>query len=166
MTEEFDPSEARRLWRRAAPRPQDGQVAIDPLDLAAWIDGRADAGLTARVELALAADASLLETALAARAAAEAVEPAPDRLLVRARAMVAPAVAAPRPAGFFARLGAQFGPWQRRLEWAAIGVCFMIAASGGFFIGGGLGDNIAMADEPVEFALLGDDSTGLFGGEL
>ena len=162
MTEEFDPREARQLWQKAASRPSGGKaVTVSALDLAAWLDGRADAALAARVESALVSDDSLLQTALAARAAAETNEPAPERLLVRARAMVEPKVVRSR-GGFWSGLGS----WQRRLEWAAIGACFLVVASGGFFVGGGLGENIAAASEPTEYALLdvNDDASGLFQG--
>lgn len=167
MTEEFDPKEARLLWRQAAPATMTATAtAVSPLDLAAWLDGKADPALAARVERAMLADDSLLQTALAARAAADSTEPAPERLLVRARAMVAPPVAAASRSGggFLARLGA----WQRRLEWAAIGACFMIVASGGFWLGGNLGDNVASAAEPASFTLLGvdEESYDLFDGGI
>lgn len=162
MTEEFDPREARLLWQKAASRPDGGKAGtVSALDLAAWLDGRADAALAARVESALASDDALLQTALAAREAAETAEPAPERLLVRARAMVAPNVVRSR-SGFWSG----FGSWQRRFEWAAIGACFLVVASGGFVVGGGLGENIAAASEPTEYALLdvNGDASGLFEG--
>ena len=161
MTEEFDPTEARRLWRQASARQAAAQSEISALDLAAWLDGKADPALAARVEQALASDDNLLETALAARAAAESAEPAPERLLVRARAMVAPSVATPNRGG----LMGSFLSWRRSLEWAAIGACFLIAATGGFWVGGSLGDNVAEA-APASYSLLGidDESSDLFEG--
>ena len=165
MTQEFDPAEGRRLWRQAqAARKARSEAGVSALELAAWLDGKADAALAARVERALAADEGLLATALAAREAASSAEPAPERLLVRARAMVGHPAAAPRRAGFLAR----FGAWQRSLEWAAVGACFLIAASSGFWIGGGLGDSIAQAGQASELALFGfeDDGGGLFDGEV
>lgn len=162
MTDEFDPNQARRLWRQVVqPARRD---SVSALELASWLDGKADAALAARVERAMAADDSLLEMALAARAASETNEPAPERLLVRARAMVAPPVAAPKSAGFMSRLGT----WQRTMQWAAIGACFMIAASGGFWMGGSLNDQLAFTAEPAGFTLLGvdEESTDLFEGEI
>ena len=163
MTEEFDPREARLLWQKVTSRPAGGKAGtvITALDLAAWLDGRADAALAARVESALASDDTLLQTALAAREAAETTEPAPERLLVRARAMVAPNVVRSR-GGFWIGLAS----WRQGLEWVAIGACFLVVASGGFFVGGGLGENIAAASEPTEYALLdvSEDTSGLFEG--
>jgi len=163
MTDEFDPTEGRRLYRQYAGEGTARKASVSPLELAAWLDGTADATLTARVELALAADPQLLETALAAQAAADSVEAAPERLLVRARAMVAPAIAAaPRRGG----LAGMLGSWRRSMEWALIGACFLIAASGGFWMGGSFGDNVAEAAQPAEYTLLGadDDTPDLFGG--
>lgn len=162
MTDEFDPSEARRLWRQVAqPARRD---SVSALELASWLDGKADAALAARVERAMAADDSLLEMARAARAASESDEPAPERLLVRARAVVAPTVVAPEPAGFLSRLGS----WQRTMQWAAIGACFMIAASGGFWMGDKASNTVRLSAEPASFTLLGvdDESTDLFDEEI
>lgn len=161
MTDEFDPNEARRLWRQVARPARDSVSAVE---LAAWLDGKADTALAARVERAMVADDSLLEMALAARAASETDEPAPERLLVRARAMVAPKVAAPKPAGFLSRLGS----WQRGMQWAAIGACFMIAASGGFWMGDKASNTVRMSVEPASFTLFGVDveSTDLFDEEI
>jgi hypothetical protein len=163
MTEEFDPTEGRRLWRQAAHSQPAKAPSVSALDLAAWLDGDADPALAARVELALAADEGLLDTALAARAAAVADEPAPERLLVRARAMVEHKVAQPRRGGFLTH----FGSWRRSLEWAAIGACFLIAASGGFWMGDSLIDDVSAA-QPAAYTLLGidEESADLFGGEI
>ncbi|MDF3074579.1 MAG: hypothetical protein K0S54_2246 [Alphaproteobacteria bacterium] len=163
MTEEFDPTEARRLWRQAAPGQPAKTVSVSALELAAWLDGKADPALAVRVELALAADDGLLDMALAARAAAASSEPAPERLLARARAMVEHKVAQPKRGGF---LG-QFGSWRRSLEWAAVGACFLIAASGGFWMGDSLVDDVSAA-QPAAYTLLGidEESADLFGGEI
>jgi hypothetical protein len=153
MTDEFNPAEARRLWRLAAAHKPAAMRPVSALELAAWLDGKADAALAARVEQALAADDTLLETALAARAASESEEAAPERLLVRARAMVAPAVVASKRGGLMGQLGA----WRRGLEWAAVGACFLIVATGGFWMGGSLSDNVAEAAQPATYSLLGID---------
>jgi hypothetical protein len=155
MTEEFDQNEARRLWRQIAQPAR--QETVSALDLAAWLDGNAAPEMAARVERALAADDSLLDMALAARAASETDEPAPERLLVRARAMVAPKVVAAKPAGFLSRLGV----WQRGLQWATIGACLLIAASGGFWMGDNLSESFTVASESSGFTLLGVDEESL-----
>lgn len=155
MTEEFDPNEARRLWRQAA-RPARRET-VSALELAAWLDGKAEPEVATRVERAMVADDSMLDMALAARAAAETEEPAPERLLVRARAMVAPKVVAAKSAGFLSRLGG----WQRGLQWATIGACFLIAASGGFWMGDNLSENFTVARESAGFTLLGVDEESL-----
>jgi hypothetical protein len=162
MTDEFDSNEARRLWRQVAqPARRDN---VSALELASWLDGKADAALAARVERAMVADDSLLEMALAARAASETDEPAPERLLVRARAMVAPKVTAPKPAGFLSRLGS----WQRSMQWAAISACFLIAASGGFWMGDSASNTVRMSTDVASFTLLGvdEESTDLFDEEI
>ncbi len=164
MTEEFDPKEARLLWRQATAAPAVSRETVSALELAAWLDGKADPALVARVERAMLADDSLLETALAARAAADSPEPAPERLLVRARAMVSPPVTAAKGGGLLSRLSV----WQRRLEWAAIGACFLVVASGGFWLGGSLNDNVAAARQSATFSLLGvdEESFDLFDVEV
>jgi hypothetical protein len=163
MTEEFDPTEARRLWRQAAQNRPARTQSVSALELAAWLDGKADTALAAQVELALAADEALLDMALAGRAAAASGEPAPERLLVRARALVEHKVAQPKRSGFLT----QFGSWRRSLEWAAVGACFLIAASGGFWMGDSLIDDVSAA-QPAAYTLLGidEESADLFGGEI
>lgn len=164
MTDEFDPIEGRRLWRQAAGKRKASAPAVTPLDLAAWLDGKADPVLAARVEQALASDDTLLQTALAAREAVADPQPAPERLLVRARAMVAPKVVAPRRGGVMAGLGA----WRRSLEWALVGACFLIAATGGFWMGDSLSDNVAEAAQPAAYSLLGldEETSDLFNGGI
>ena len=72
MNDEFSTDEGRALWRQAmaAARPAPVARPVAALDLAAWLDGRADAALAARIEAALASDPALLDTALAASAGA------------------------------------------------------------------------------------------------
>lgn len=165
MNDQFSKDEGSRLWRQAASGQTGGTAKVTSLELASWLDGQADAALSARVERALLADDALLETALAARAAGLSTEPAPERLLVRARAQVAhPAGTVPARGGFLSRLGSG---WRRRIEWSAVAASLLIAASAGFSMGGGLSDNVALAAEPAGFVLLGDDETPvLFDGEI
>ena len=88
---EGDPAD-RALWGRVSASllsPAPG--AVSDADLAGWLDGRLSEREAARVEAALAADPALLQAALDLAALRDAPLPAaPERLLVRARAVVAP----------------------------------------------------------------------------
>lgn len=156
--------EGRALWRRLprAVGSRTGAEAVDPLELAAWLEGRLDEAAAARIEAALADDPGLLDLAVAARAALDDPAPAPDRLLVRARASFAPTVSLAGQA----RQGGGLRAWWRRMEWAAIGASFLIAAAGGFALGDGIGSNVQASSEfeLADSSSLLDRPSGLFLG--
>ena len=118
---EFDPDDAagRRLWA-GAPRPPIG--CPDDMALAAYIDRRADAGLEARVEDALAncRETSCLCLAVLAAALQPTLEPVRPEAVAAARALVAP-----RP---LQRVG-------RLAQWAAAAAAVVLAAQLGFNLG-------------------------------
>lgn len=156
MNDEFSRDEGRALWRQAMaaarPAPVTGPVAA--LDLAAWLDGRADAALAARIEAALLTDPTLLDMALAASAATdEADSAACERLAVRARALVAPQIRPVRSSGGWL---VGFGRWRRQAEWAVVGLSLMVAAAAGLWIGGDVGDTVL--SQTANLSLFGDDS--------
>jgi anti-sigma factor RsiW len=125
----------RALWGRAAATmspPVPG--AVSDADLAGWLDGRLSIGDAARVEAALAADPALLQAALDIAAARGAPLPAvPERLLVRARALVAPPVVG--TAGSRSGLARLF-VWRQGLQWAAVATLSLAVGLGGFTLGG------------------------------
>lgn len=102
--------ENRALWQAARERfaaPPEAE-ALDPLLLAAYLDGRLTEEERDRVEALLAASPEALETYLAADEALGAAQPAPERLLARAAALVPGEALAP-PARRFAWLRGLFG---------------------------------------------------------
>jgi anti-sigma factor RsiW len=126
-----DPGD-RALWKRLA-RPQAPAPAVSADDLAAWLDGRLDGAAAARVEAALAADPALLDAALEAhQAQREPLPAAPERLVVRARALVAPAVTAPSR-----RIDFWSGWLGRGVQWGAVGTLALAISVGGFALGNG-----------------------------
>ncbi len=159
MNDDFTKEEGQALWRQALATAQPfSSKPATALELAAWIDGRADERLNAQVEAALAADPALLEMALAAVAAAdEADSQASDRLAVRARALVAPEIKSVKRSGGWL---SSFGGWRRQVEWAAVGLCMLVAAGAGLWIGGDVSDNLL---SETSMTSLFDDDGGLGG---
>jgi len=159
MNDDFTKDEGQALWRQALATAQPTTVKpVSALELAAWIDGRADQRLSARIEAALATDPALLDMALAASAASADLESEDsERLVVRARALMAPQIKqAKRSGGWLSG----FGTWRRSVEWATVGLCMLVAAGAGVWIGGDVGDNLA-AESTV--TSLFDDDGGLGG---
>jgi hypothetical protein len=162
MNDEFSKDEGASLWRQAmaAAQPHSVVKTISPLDLASWLDGRADERLSARIEAAMSADPVLLETALAAAAATSELDsPVSERIAVRARALVSPPIKVAARRGGWLSGGAG---WRRQAEWAMVGLSLMVAAAAGLWIGGGVGDSLLSETATVS---LFDDDTG-FGGLL
>lgn len=144
MTERVGDAEGRALWRRVSFAPGPPRVAPSEAELAAWLEGRLPEADAARVEAAMAADPALLDGMLAASAALRtAPPPAPERLAVRARALVAPEIAAgPSPIRLGA-VGGWFAGMRRSVEWAAVAAAFFAVAVGGFSLGGGTQEAMA-----------------------
>ena len=135
MAEKLGLPEDRAMWRRLAGlRPADGagqaQVLPSYQDLAAWIDGRLKGARAERVEAALAAHPALLETVLDVQAVGRPQEAVPDRLVVRARALVSPQVTgADTPVRWF-------GSWRLGVQWSAVAAMTVAISVGGFNLGG------------------------------
>jgi hypothetical protein len=132
MTDDSGDRGGRALWTRLPRRPAPAR-AVSPEDLAAWLDGRLDEAAAARVEAALVADPALLDAALEThRVQTGPLAAVPDRLVVRARALVAPAVVAAAP-----RFGFWGGWLGRGVRWGAIGTLALVISVGGFALGDG-----------------------------
>jgi len=125
------------LWARARDAWRDGagaDRALDPMDLAAYLDGTLEPGAAAALEAALVADPDALTCLATARAAlAEPDVAVPERVVRRARALRRPgpmAAAKSRAArgGWFAALG-------RSGAWAGLAAAVLLASLSGFEAG-------------------------------
>ncbi len=129
----------RALWQRAkaaGPATATAGRAVDDAMIAAWLDGRLSEADAARVERHLVEYPQALQAALDTRnALADAARaPVPDRVVVRAQALVG--FEAERKVGG-GGLAGLFGSWRRALEMAAVGAAFVVVIAGGFSLGGG-----------------------------
>ncbi|MBM3620376.1 MAG: zf-HC2 domain-containing protein [Alphaproteobacteria bacterium] len=129
----------RALWQRTKVAETAGAAAsraVDDAMIAAWLDGRLSEADTARVERHLVEYPQALQAVLDTRnALADAARaPVPDRVVVRAQALVG--FAAERKVGG-GGLAGLFGSWRRALEMAAVGAAFVVVIAGGFSLGGG-----------------------------
>lgn len=144
MSTKRTPRTDKELWRSLAPDGSAAPAAVSDLDFAAWLDGRLPEADATQVEAVVAADSSLRRAALdLADVLGKPLPAAPDRLAVRARALV----------GFEAeRRGAQGGGWfgwlfssgtRYALQRAAMAGMAIMIAGAGFVVGGGLGESFA-----------------------
>ncbi len=123
----------RELWRRASAQPPHPSAPVepclDPLDLAAYVDARADQATRDRVEAHLARCQACLEALTDVRNLLDAPAMlAPRRVVEQAKALVAPgrlSVSARRRAG---------GIW-RVAQWAAAAVAAIVVSYAGFQAG-------------------------------
>ena len=148
-------AEDRALWRKARDGwtgPVDGGAEeageegaeMDPLLLAAYLDGRLDGEEGAAVEARLAADPAALDLMTASREALAASpdEAVPEALLRRAEGLVRPAPV-PTRKGLFATLAAAvMMPGQA--AWVGFAAVLMLASVAGFELGQTGLDNVAM----------------------
>ena len=147
-------SEAQKaLWARlkvGAAMPAAASLPpVADAELAAWLDGRLEPQAAARVEARLAADPALLDAALdVAGALREAGEPAPDRLVTRAQALVG--FEAEREHRSRGGLSGWLAGWRRSLELAAVAGAFLVVCATGFSLGGGFQE--AYADDSFDVA--------------
>ncbi|MGE3648552.1 MAG: hypothetical protein AB7G10_09470 [Reyranellaceae bacterium] len=130
----------RALWQRAkasgqAAAPSAAARPVGDAMIAAWLDGRLPEADAARVERYLVEHPQALQTALDTHnALADARRaPVPDRVVVRAQALVGFAAERRASGGGLAGL---FGSWRRALEMAAVGAAFVVVIAGGFSLGG------------------------------
>lgn len=146
----------RALWQRAkAAGPASAPTAGRPIDdmmIAAWLDGRLVEAEAARVERHLIEHPQALQAALDIRnALADAQRaPVPDRVVVRAQALVGFEAERQVARGGLAGL---FGTWRRALEMAAVGAAFVIVVAGGFSLGGGTQEAYAQSAQTSDAAV-------------
>lgn len=136
------PASDKELWRRLAAGGTVAPHQVDDMTFAAWIDGRLAEAESAQVDAAVAATPEMRRAALEiADILAKPLPAAPERMVVRARALV----------GFEAeRRAARGGLLSRWLNWAApyalqraaVTVAAVAIAAGGFTMGGGLGTSL------------------------
>ncbi len=147
-TERRTPRSDKELWRSLASRPEGAPAAVSEMDLAAWLDGRLSEEAAAPIEAAVAADPGLRRAALdLADILGKPVPAAPERLVVRARALVDFEVAQ-KASG-----GGLFGKWlsgrrlfagpRHALRQGVMALAAVVVATGGFMVGGGLGESLA-----------------------
>lgn len=147
-TERRTPRSDKELWRSLASRPEVAPAVVSEMDLAAWLDGRLSEEAAAPIEAAVAADPGLRRAALdLADILGKPLPTAPERMVVRARSLVG--FEAERRAsggGFFGRWFSGHGlfPGPRRaLQQGVMAAAALVIATGGFMVGGGLGESLA-----------------------
>ena len=148
MSTERSPLSDRELWRSLAmDRPVPGPVSdpVSDLDFAGWLEGRLSETAAARIEAAVAVDPEMRRAALElSEVLGRPLPAAPERLKVRAKALVDFEVGAGRPraqGGLFDWLFAK----DRRFavqRFATLTAAVVIAVSG-FMLGGGLCESMA-----------------------
>jgi hypothetical protein len=156
MTESDRKSEdGRALWAQVRePVAEDLAAAapeIDPMDLAAYLDGGLDEGAVARVEGRLAASPEALDLLIAAREALEAgTTPAPESLVHRAGAL---AGAPSDPAGgWLSRLLQALTPAgvpRRAVALGTAAAAYLLVSAAGFELGRAEFDYNAQIDRMV-----------------
>jgi anti-sigma factor RsiW len=118
-------------WRREA-QPEAGEAAA--LELAAYAEGRLDESQAETVEDWLFAHPDAIADLAAARAAAAAPLPqAPEAMILRAAALVAPSPATILPFG--SRAPAPRRPWRMAIAWGSIAASLLATSLVGFAIG-------------------------------
>lgn len=151
MNTQGTPRSDKELWRRLASQPPiapaSNPAAVSEMDLAAWLEGRLTEEAAGPVEAAVAANPALRRAALdLADILGKPLPAAPERMVVRARALV----------GFEAErkvpLGGLFGRWlfggsRQALQQGVMAVAAVVIATGGFMVGGGLGESLARQGE-------------------
>jgi anti-sigma factor RsiW len=174
-------SDPRQLWSRFTPDPEapvgDSTAdAVDPNDLAAYVEGRAEPLLVERTEVLMRQDPQFLEEVIELRRLHRGpVENAPAEVV--ARAIAAGPQAPTVDTDVIGRIGAEVGPalrWWMGVRWTAAAAVVILACFGGFTFGQGtfaapsqtdvpgLLDLVNGAGDPV-LSLTGDN--GNAGGE-
>lgn len=142
MSADRAPRSDKELWQSLAIGRDVAPQPVDAAEFAAWIEGRLTDSRAAAVEAAVAADPELRRAALEiAGVIGKDLPPAPERMVIRARALV----------GFEAERTARGGWFQRWLssgprygmQRAAVTMAALVIAAGGFAMGGGLGASFA-----------------------
>lgn len=144
------------LWARARDAWRDGagaDRALDPTDLAAYLDGTLEPGAAAALEAALVADPDALACLATARAAlAEPDTAAPERVVRRAQALrrPGPTAAVESRGGWWPALAGGFAALGRTGAWAGLAAAVLLLASvSGFEAGRSGGWHMAALDAAV-----------------
>jgi len=145
------PRSDKELWRSLAIQPPAvpvcGPAVVSDMDLAAWLEGRLAEEAAAPVEAAVAADPALRRAALdLADILGKPLPVAPERMVVRARALVGFEAERKAPSGGFFS-GWLFGRRRHALQQGVMAVAAVVVATGGFMVGGGLGESLARQGE-------------------
>jgi anti-sigma factor RsiW len=129
------------LWRSLAADRGGVAGAVSDTDLAAWLEGRSSEADAGRIDAAIATDPALRAAALElSEILGQPLPAAPERLVVRARALVGfdAEHAAPRGSFLSSLMGWRFG-----IQRAAMASLAVLIAITGFMMGGGLGSSYA-----------------------
>ncbi len=147
MSTERTPRSDKELWRSLASQPAIAPVAVSDMDLAAWLEGRLTEEVAGPIEAAVAADPTLRRAALdLADILGRPLPAAPERMVVRARALVGfEAERRSASGGSFVRW--LFGRPRQALRQGVMAVAAVTIATGGFMVGGGLGESLAQQRE-------------------
>lgn len=142
------PRSDKELWRSLASQPAVAPAAVSDMDLAAWLEGRLSEEAAAPIEAAVAADPALRRAALdLSDILGKSLPAAPERMVVRARALVDfETHRAASGGGLFAKWfsgrGIFAGP-RPVFQQGMMAVAALVIATGGFVVGGGLGESLA-----------------------
>lgn len=135
----------KELWQTLALEQGAAPVAISDNEFAAWLEGRLPEGETARIDAAIARDASLRRAALdLADILGKPLPAPPPRMAIRAQSLVGNGSAYTASAGrwwptaFLAGLFPSFESGFALQRGAVAGLAVLVAAVG-FLMGGGLG---------------------------
>jgi anti-sigma factor RsiW len=140
----------RELWRSLA-TGRDGLASerapgpVSDTDLAAWLEGRLTEFQAERIDRAMAADPALRQTALElSEVLGKPLPTPPDRLIVRAKALVGFEAEHAAPRGFAGPLASLFpNGFRAGPQRAAMASLAVVIAVAGFMLGGGLGESYA-----------------------
>jgi hypothetical protein len=151
MSTQRIPRSDKELWRSLASQPLVAPARtgseLSEMELAAWLEGRLSEEAARPIEAAVAADPALRRAALdLADILGKPLPAAPERMVVRARALVG--FEAERKAlarGLFG--GWIFGGRRHALQQGVMAVAALVIATGGFVVGGGLGESLAQQRE-------------------
>lgn len=128
------------LWQSLATGREGAAGTISDIDLAAWLEGRLPEDQSQRIDRAMSDNAALRQAALELSDILGRPLPAPpDRLIVRAKALVGFETEREAPNGFGGFLASLFPRGLR----AAMAPLALVVAVGGFMLGGGLGESYA-----------------------
>ncbi len=142
----------RKLWQSLAADREVASGAISDAELASWLEGRLSEVQAARIDAALSADPELRRTALELSDILGQPQPAaPQRLIVRAQALVGFEAERQTTRGFGSFLASLFpGGFREGLQRGAMASMAIVLAVAGFMMGGGLGDSYAGEKQHVQ----------------